>query len=211
MRRARGERFVDLLPTYQRERQTLGLANIDCWKHISQEKGFLGYFIVENIHISALRGVIKAFTGSIAYCSICSAHNKFADKIQVVWITGFENVVQLFKEHHNFYWKRESKTEDKIYAHIYLFLDSSVHFRFVRDLSVQILIPPQIFWKHPFCDDVDWVFHQVLSHLFYLFFPFTVVSMIILFCKKGLIFSALCTLTKIPKHLLWVDIYSPDS
>ena len=149
------------------------------------------FFGLDNFgdHISALRGVIKAFTGSLAYCSICSAHNKFADKIRIVWITEFVNVVQPFKVHHNFYWKRESKTEDKIYAHIYLFLDGSAYFRLVRDLSVQILIPPQIFWKHPFCDDVDWVLHQVLCHLFYLFFPFTVVSMIILFCKKGLIFQ----------------------
>ena len=103
------------------------------------------FFGLDNFgdHISALRGVKKAFTGSIAYCSICSAHNKFADKIRIVWSIEFVNVVQPFKEHHSFYWKRESKTEDKIYAHIYLFLDSSVHFRFVRDLSVQILVPPQ--------------------------------------------------------------------
>ena len=71
-----------------------------CCKHISEKDKLwdLPILIVENIsvrknvfgldnfgdHISALRGVIKAFTGSIAYCSICSAHNKFADrKVQV--------------------------------------------------------------------------------------------------------------------------------
>ena len=40
------------------------------------------FFGLDNFgdHISALRGVIKAFTGSIAYCFILSAHNKFADR-----------------------------------------------------------------------------------------------------------------------------------